>query len=284
MKETDKPKKRITGPEKSGADIASNARRNPRVEDRRQFLRRTALVGGGTVSAMGIGGAGFLKVPKAYAAKSTSFDWNEDAKGRYGLFDSSGTEILSVDNRGQLALFYPYSRTGSGSDIRVDFSNSLFGSGIPRIAFAMKWNMVLDSQSFSVTSPQDWDVVYLMVGHLKITGFSGSNPVNFTVNYIDPPGDNFTATLCSVTPTISPQNTDFSPVCEDIHSGSKITISIDLGAGNSVANMQGYLTFVELDRRPGGSYNLAVPEGMNTGDANQQLMGFSTGSWDGQLK
>lgn len=250
---------------------------------RRKFLTRAAVLGAGA-GAIGLGGAGMLKSANALSATNTGYDWDMDSQGNFGLFDSEGIEILSFSDRGELVLFYPNTSTRQGSDLRVNFSNSLFGSGIPRIAFAMKWGSVLGSESVTVFSPPRWDVVYLMVGHLKITGFSGTNPVTFTVNYTDPPGANFTATLCSVLPTENLQNTDFSPVCEDIGQGTKITISVNLGEGDTVENMQGYLTFVEVDRRPGGSFNKSVPLGMDTGDANLQLNGFSIGAWDGQLR
>lgn len=169
-------------------------------------------------------------------------------------------------------------------DLRVDYSNSLFDSEYFENRLCYGVGEVLNSQNFSATSPNDWEVVYLMVGHLKITGYSETEPVSFTVNYTDPPGHNFPATLCSVVPTQRVQNTDFTPICEDIGTSTKITISIDLAEGDSVTNMKGYLAFLEVDRRPGRTFNPAVSEGMNTGDANQRLVGFSTGAWDGKLR
>lgn len=260
--------------------------KNDALRDRRAFLSKAARLGG--VAGAGILGAGdLLKTSnEAFAANQATagYKWKTDSYGNLGMFDSNGTEILSITDQGLLTLFAPSSSNGPGSDLRVNYSNSLFGSGIPRIGFAMKWGKVTSSESVTVQAPQVWDVVYLMVGHLKITGYEGINPVTFTVNYTDPTGYNFTGTLCSVTPTTKVQNVDFSPICEDIGYGTDITVSVNLGVGDSVENMQGYLTFIEVDRRPGGQFNINVPSGMNEGDANQQLMGFSTGDWDGQLQ
>jgi hypothetical protein len=248
---------------------------------RRRFLKQAAVLGS-AAGAIGLGGADFMRPSVAMSNQPVSYSWEGDSNGNFGLYNPVGRQVLSVSERGLMTFFSPPA-PGVGSDFRVNYSNSLFGSGIPRIAFAMKWARVLSSQSFSVISPQDWEVVYLMVGHLKVTGYTGISPITFTVNYTDPPGDNFTATLCSIIPTQSPQNTDFSPVCEDIHTASEITIAVNLPSDATVTNMQGYLTFIEVDRRPGGEFNKNVPDGMDTGDANQQLMGFSIGEWDGQL-
>jgi hypothetical protein len=268
---------------KSTSRNVSGSRSESNIDSRRKFLKKTAIMGGGA-GLLGLGSTGLIRAAAVASGPAQDYFWAEDSNGNYGLYDTSGTEMLSVTNEGLVDLFYPNTSTEPGPDLRVNFSNSLFGSGIPRIAFAMKWGSILTSDSVFVIAPQDWIVVYLMVGHLKITGYSGTSPITFTVNYTDPPGHNFTATLCSVTPSENIQNTDFSPVCEDIRPGSKITVSVNLGAGDTVTNMQGYLTFLEVDRRPGGDYNTYVPKGLDKGDANLQLAGFSKGEWSGQLQ